>query len=422
MRRYLPAIFLLACGERTQLDAGNDSGGLDAGDFDAGPIDAGPPPSCAEVIAEQTIAIDPDGEDTQIHAAAAFDGEGVWVAFNRPEPGDTGLFDVYATRLGCDGEPSIPIFAVQNESAGNDVDPEIAIANDRVFIAWNVDDGSGGTSNLQVRYRAFALDGTPMGDQRQLVTMRGGAPITENHLGADVAVDGSGIVIAGGRALPDVLRIQAYAQRVGADGAPIGEALEGSAEPMVSHRGVAIALDASDVWLVYEREPDSGSTSVSVLRIGDAPGPAIGGLSSSGTPDVIALGGRVWSAFAGEVPTGEVDLRIVEVSVPLAERMAAVLGERARLDHSPKLAASADALAIAWYRNISGIRNELWAAPIDATGAMPIVGSAVQIYGDPGAAPYQPALVHVIDDYWFVAWSQGTSPALRLSGRFVRLP
>jgi hypothetical protein len=401
------------------------SRGLDSGRDDGGEIDAPTETdagarSCAELLEDRVIAIDQGGDTTQIHAAALFDGEGVWVVFNRPEDGDTGLFDVFAVRFGCDGEPSIPVFAVQDESAGNDVDPTIAISNDRLLVAWNVDDGSGGTANLQVRYRLFTLDGTPVGDQRQLATSRGGTPVTDNHLGVAVAASDDGFVIAGARAVPEAMRFQAYAQRIDLDGELDGEALEGALEPMVSHGNVAVAAPGADVWLAYEREPDDMSPIVNVLRAGDTPGPALTGFTSSSGPDLAAVDGHVWSAFAAEGATGEVNITLTDVALAIDDREPLRWGELGRLDHGPKIAVGTDgALAVAWYRNISGIRNELWAAPIDASGAL---GDEVMIYGDPGAAPYQPAITHVMGSFWFVAWSQGTSPDLRLRGRFVELP
>ena len=44
----------------------------------------------------------PQGPDTQIHPSAAFDGGGVWIVYNLPDA--TNGFDVYLTRLHCNGD------------------------------------------------------------------------------------------------------------------------------------------------------------------------------------------------------------------------------------------------------------------------------------------------------------------------------
>jgi hypothetical protein len=353
-----------------------------------------------------------------------FDGDGIWVAYNRSEPGDSTLLDIYAVRLGCDGSQRTAPFPVQSDTSGNDVDPEIAIAGDRLIVVWQVDDQTGGTANMQVRYRSFALDGTPMGDQAQLVTTRAGTPITENHIGVDLAVNGDRAAFGGARAVPDVLRLQAYAQPYGM----ASDALESPSEAEVSHRNASIAMaDDGTIWIAYDREPDAGGQSVYVRSFAEPSTPAepaIGeALFSTSSADLLFQGGHVWAAFnAMPVAVGTPDLRLVDVALPLAERMGAAIGVTGRADHMAKLAASpSGALAIAWYRNIRGITNELFVAPFTA-GNPPVVGDEVLVYGSPGAAPYQPALTYVDAGYWFVAWSEGESPDLRLIGRFVALP
>ncbi len=97
----------------TNVDSGLDAG-LDAGP-DVAPLDAGPDGStsdaCADLLVTDTIfELDPDGPDTQIHVNAAFDGQGVWIVWNRPDGNN--YFDVWAQRLGCDGEALVEPFRV----------------------------------------------------------------------------------------------------------------------------------------------------------------------------------------------------------------------------------------------------------------------------------------------------------------------
>jgi hypothetical protein len=397
-----------------EADAGRD-GGADAG-----------PPSCAEALADRRVALDRSGVLTQIHPAVAWDGEAIWVTFVRPEEGGDGGFDVYATRVGCDGRRLVEPFAVQSDPSGNDIDPALAIAGDRVLIAWQTDDGTGGTDNLQVRYRLFDRDGTPRGEDRTLRTRYEGAPVGANHMGVKVAglPDGR-FAVAGSRALPATMRFSAYVQRLAADGSLDGEALDPSVEMEVGQTAVAVdATPGGDLWVAYDRQPDGGEAAVTVHRFAPerAPEPALERPAVSSGADLLATADAVWAAFAGGAL--ETDLRLVDVSVPLAERAPAVLGESGRVEHSPRLARAEDgAMALAFFRQIRGFDNELHVARFTpgAPGAPPTVGETVRA-DRIGAPSYQPALTHVRGDFWFVAFAEGESPDFRLVGRFVELP
>ncbi len=406
---------IAGCDERAGADAGAPE---DAGEpmADAGEATDAGPPTCAEQLMERRVALDPDGPLTQIHPSALFDGEGIWVVYVRPEPGG-GNFDVWATRRGCDGAVLVPPFLVQADPAGNDIDPAIARSGDTLLVAWNTDDGTGGTANLQVRYRTMSLDGTLHGDRDQVLrTERMGAPITDNHLGAELAsVPGGGFVVAGSRAVPELMRFAAYAQPLDATGALVGEALEPLLEPMVTQSSVSVdvAPDGGS-WLVYDRAPDDDAepTQVMLSRLdGSAPELALEGLASTGGADVLAAGDAVWVALSAD-DGSQVDLWIFDATAPLAPR---TLGEAGAVDHSPRLAAGDGAVAVAWFRQIRGFSNELFVASVtDASAASVSVDSPVPSYA--------PAITHVMGRWWFLSYAIGDSPDFRLVGRFVELP
>lgn len=436
MRPALPVLFSLlfglgasaACGSPAPApDAGLDASAEDAAPRDAGvdaPSDAGPLP-CPEALAERRVALDRSATLTQIHPAAAWDGEGIWIAYVRPEASGGGGFDVFATRIACDGRPLVePFLASSDPSYGNDIDPDLAIDGDRMLIAWPSDDGTGGTDNLQVRYRLFDVDGTPRGDDRTLRTSYEGAPVTDNHLGVKLATrPGGGFVVAGARALPGIDRFTAYAQPLTADGELDGEALNPEVEMAVGQ--TAVAVDVADdgmIWVAYDRQPDGGEPAVYVGALGgDPPAPALDDPPRSSGAGVLAAGGHTWVAFSGEA--GEIDLRLVDVRAPLTGRTPAVVGAPARIEHLPRLAQASDgAMAIAWFRQIRGFTNELLVAPFTpAAAGAPSVGAEVRVDRS-GAPSYEPTLTHVMDDYWFLAFAEGDSPDFRLVGRFVRLP
>jgi len=412
----LLAVLAVGCDDTRADDAGVvDAGGAeDGGASDAG-ADAGGPLTCEQMLMERRVALDLDGPRTQIHAAVAWDGEAIWVVYSRPD--DDGQFDIYATRRGCDGAALTEPFAVQADPAGNDIDPAIAISGDTVLVAWTSDDGEGGTDNLQVFYRTFARDGTPTMDaDAQLTTARMGAPITDNHSGVELAAaPGGGFWFVGARAVPDAMRFQAYAQRVDAAGALDGEAIEPPTEAMVTQSDAAIDVAPDGrLLLAYDRAPDDGDPEVRLTALdGDPPEVVVAGLSSHSGADVRFAGGAAWVAFAGTDGV-ETDLHIVDATAPLATRTARVLGEAGRLEHSPRLAAGPDAVAVAYFRQVRGFTNELLVASVTDDAVTPVVLETE-------VPAYQPAITHVMGRFWFVSYAIGESPDFRLVGRFVEL-
>ncbi|MBX3272773.1 MAG: hypothetical protein KF729_21100 [Sandaracinaceae bacterium] len=411
------AVVCAACDGRAETDV--DGGARqDAGDAaaDAASLEDGGAATCLEQLAERRVALDPMGPLTQIHPEVLFDGEAIWVVYSRPEPGG-GNFDVWATRRACDGSVLVAPFLVSADPAGNDVDPSIAASGETLLIAWVTDDGSGGMGNLQIRSRTFARDGAPRdATDRTLRTSFEGAPVLDSHLGAAlVARPGGGFVLAGTRAVPDRLRFSVYAQDLGLDGALEAEAREPAPEVLVSHTSAAIAIDAAGGrWLVFDRAPDDGATHVRLDRLdGSESAPVEEGLASSGGADALAHAGAVHVAYAGEV-AGEVDVRIVDATRPLAERVARVIGERGRVEHSPRLAGGGDAVAVAYFRQVRGFSNDLFVASVTDPDLAPVLV-------DTPVPAYAPAITHVLGDYWFVSYAIGDSPSFRLVGRFVRL-
>ncbi|MCC7542793.1 MAG: hypothetical protein IT379_41645, partial [Deltaproteobacteria bacterium] len=279
-RTHLAALAMLtatACGDDDTsgapdvgpTDASGGETGLDAGPRDAEPPDVAPPPPpidagpprCLDVVARDLdVDLDADGRDGQIHAALAFEADTVWVVYSEPEAGDTGLFDVRARRFACDGSPSGASFAVQSTSDGNDVDPEIALGEGGALVAWTKDDGSGGTANLQIHARAFDLDGEPRSVEQRISTTRDGMPVPDNHLDARVVPLDDGFLLAGARALPDVMRFQAFVQALDGAGAARGDARDVLVEMQTSQGAPAIAArGAMDGWIAYERTEDGAA-------------------------------------------------------------------------------------------------------------------------------------------------------------------
>lgn len=389
-------------------DAGlADASPTDAVAPDAGEPDAGPRSCAARAPLDADLAVDPDGPDTQIHAAAAFDGEGLWVVFNRVETGGTGYFDVYAQRLGCDGEPLLDSpLPINTTVPPNDVDPDLAVSGDRVLVAWSADSGEF-PDNLSIRYRVFEVDGTPvMGSDAELVTTWDGGDVTGNHWQVSVAAaPGGGFVIAGARALPDATVFQVFAQAVTAEGAVDGETWYPLLEPDVSQTVPSVTYRDGVPWLAWTREDET------TQQVMEAELPAAGDASpAAAVADLSASAGAhqdgAWLALAGIAGGGEQDIHVTGPGEH-------TLGASGRVDFSPRVETDAEGAAgaaVAWFRNDSGIRNDLLLATVG--GDERLLASDVP--------PYQPALASVGDGVYLLVWSAGTSPDFRLVARFVR--
>ena len=378
-----------------------------------------PAATCPPDLREHTVRPGSDDARTEIHAAAAFDGSGVWLVYNRPDEG--GDFDVYATRLDCRGDVDIEPFLVQSDPAfGNDVDPEVAVSGGRVLIAWVADDGTG-ENNLSVRYRVLSTSGEPITEDRRLATTHEGVDTPLNHLGVQITVHPDGrFLLAGSRGIPAVPAFSAYAQYVSRDGDPVGATLEPEIDAEAGQLGVTAAItDSGAVWMAWEREPAEGASEVRVRSFAqDAPQLAALGLESSGQPQLLADGETVWAVFTGE-QSGELDLYLTDVSRPLSSRASTVIGEAGRLEHSGRLARDGDGhYALVFFRQISGFTNELQAASWSAANP-PTVGETRRL-DTMGAPSYAPPLTHVGDDVWFAGFSEGANPNFRVVGELFR--
>lgn len=91
--------------------------------------------------------------------AIGADPGGVWVAFDlrASEVEDTD-YDVFLTRVACDGEITLPPLRVDS-SDGDDIDPTLAVAHERVLVAWSARETR--DQPYDTHYRLYHLDGRP---------------------------------------------------------------------------------------------------------------------------------------------------------------------------------------------------------------------------------------------------------------------
>lgn len=373
--------------------------------------------ACADVLHDETVAIDPDGPTTQIHGAAAFDGEGVWIAHNRPR--DDGWFDVFATRIGCDGSILVEPWRLNEDDGASHVDPSIAVDGDAVLVAWHRDDGQF-PYNLSTWVRGFDLEGNPAGEALELATTWDGGLLEGNvWMPAVAARPGEGLVVAGVRGLPDLDRFQVYLQPVDPTGQPTRETVDPDVQAEVSDAAPAVAADGDGgLALVWTRTPDGGDDAV--VQVTFAPGSwNPGGDPTEVAPGAVTGGGALdgpYLAWHREEPGGyTVQIRSLEGGEEID------LGDDGAFDHTPALAAAGAGGAATWLRVDTGIRNELFVARFTDDGADLGAGGALQVETDGPVGPYAPDLVHLTGDVWFAVWSEGESPDFRLFGRYLDL-
>jgi hypothetical protein len=190
---------------------------------------------------------------------------------------------------------------------------------------------------------------------------------------------------------------------------------------MVSHMNVAAVSTSEGLVIAYDRTPDDGEPQVVTVRegAGSAPEVVVDGLVATTGASLLATPDALFAALSGDVILGATDIRLTELGSPPDERPVEVIGVSRRLDVAPRLVWGSDAGALAYQRLNGGSSGPLIVQRFSWDGSTFTVGPEVEVAS--GAAAYGPAITHVMDDIYFLAWSEGTSPALRLKGRFVSL-
>lgn len=400
MRRRAMGLLVLvtACGSTTTPDddgAGGAGGTTSTSTGGAG----GTAPTCVELWSDGVTPLDPDGPDAQIHGTSAFDGQRLWVAWDRPDAGSN--FDVWLAAYGCDGSPVVaPVEMTGTDD--NELDPALSVSGDRILVAWTSDNGQG-ADNLDIRYRVVGLDGLPVTDVQELAATRAGVPVTGNALNPQLAPTADGWVLAGSWGHDDATAFQAFAVRIDRDGAVQGEAIDAELDPTSGQTAVDVAVDGSTIHLAWQ-EDTTTSTAPS------AHGVALGGpttpLGDPGARPSVAAG--PW--FAWDTDGSDIVLRPpggADVALGLSG-----------FNIFPRLARHGDDLAMAWMEQSSGGRFAINVARVEATGQL----GAVRRLSTEGAPSVYPIDLTLVDaTHAVVVYQDGTSPAFRVKAEWVTL-
>lgn len=381
---------------------------------------------CASVLQTGvTLEVDAEGPDTQIQASATFDplSQGIWVTYSVPD--GEGTFDIQVSRIGCDGAPQITPQRVNVGAGRNDIDPELARLGDDVLVVWSSDDGVSPQGNIQILAQRLDLDGVPQLDEDVIVrTDYEGEPVLGSALNPRLHVAGEDFVLVAVRGIEEASAFQAFAQPLDADAVPTQEAASPPLAVGVSHFVADVAVlddgvlalawegtDADDLTLIRHGVVDRGAFSPdppAILIPEPARGPALA---------VDPTGAGAYVAASVEVGGGR-QIQVLRSALD-SDAPATVLASGGLL-HTTSIAGAPSGAGIAWYDNLAGLDNELWAAAIVDDGDTLAAGEAVQIPGAV-AAPYPSTITHISEDTYFVAWSEGDSPAFRVYGHFVEL-
>ncbi|MFT5680308.1 MAG: hypothetical protein ACI8RZ_001214 [Myxococcota bacterium] len=367
---------------------------------DTGPIDDDALSDCLSVWSDQLTEPDIDGPDTQIHGTSAFDGGGVWVAWSRPN--DASTFDIWLTRVGCDGTTDIAPIAV-TDSADNELDPSIIVSGDRLLVAWSTSTSGG----LGIRHRLYDLTGIPLTPTTDLAASRDGVAVTGNASSPRLAALSDGFLLAGFWGHDDAPAFQAFSVELDLDGAIRGEATDGELDADNGQTAVDVAVSGGgDVVLAWQE--DSTTSTAPIAYQADA-GESATLLGSPGARPAVAIAtSGTWSAW-------DTDDGTVWIRPPSGADFALDLDG---FSHSARLAPRSDGVVALTMTVDDGLYNALSLSSITADGTVSTIAL------DTLAAPavYGVDVTMVGADHAVVVWQEGDSPAFRLRAQWVTLP
>jgi hypothetical protein len=402
---------------------------LGCGGGGSGDPDAVPTPAC-EPSAGATFEPD-DSVGTKVNVHAVFAGGAAWLTYDVVE-GDTSNLDVAMVRVGCDGA-TLSQGLVTSRAGNNDTSAPLATAGERVLVTWAADKGPV-TDNLDIFTRAFALDGTPAGDDAVLAHELGDFPamVADWMPGVAGDSDDDGFVVVGTRAHPEVERFATFITRTDAAGAADGATLEPSLVPMANHNFPAAATTSAGTLVAYLDGPDTGDDHVvwTLLAAGAdtlAPSPPsqVVELPAAGAPPALAGLGDHGYAVVNTDSNGGADGGSAQLWVRRlpggAPADAVEIAPGTAANYYPAVATDGvSGGAVAWLR--FGATRELWLARFVDDGGAITASAPVQVTTERSVSAYKPAIVHLAGDHFLVAWHEYDGTNYRLLAQIVELP
>jgi hypothetical protein len=384
--------------------------------------DSGPAPrACpADSLVEGAFRVDPGDLLSQIHPAAAWDGEAVWVAYALPQPSSAN-FDLWATRISTAGEALVAPLQLDGGVGWNETYPRLAVSDGRAVVAWQADDGTG-VDNMHLMLRALDVDGGGLdASPSELEPTVGGVAQTGNAWMPTLAADPSGgFALGGAFALDDVGTFQAARQRLDPQGRPEGDAVVPLLDGAQSHYYPSVAVGPQGQRLLaWEAWTADAGTAIRFDE--DGVGGAFADHDDAGIPAAAwerAPDGQPYLAWYA-LNAGRYSIELAGGDLANAP-VTTTLGEQGKIDHSPIMAAGERGAVLAWMRNISGLSNELVLQAVKLEDGTWTTSEELVLATDTPVAPYLQGLTWLCEDAWFVTWIEGDNPDYVVMGQFLR--
>lgn len=398
------------------------------------------PTPCMDVLnTESSFRLDREGASGQFYSEAAFDGRGVWVAYNRPESEDVRDEGVYVVRLTCDGNVDVgPLLLSEPSSGRRNYYPTIEAFEGNIMVAW-VSQATGENPKF-VRYAAFGPDGLRLNDDNADITpvASGVDPVSETIWEIDLAAyDGGGVVVATALGLES----RVVAQRFTLQGERVGDAFFPFENKGIDQSLPTVSADPDGTLHVGWKRFIPADAENNIMEVPDRavvieiPSGATGPGNATPVPaQPLAAenptlrfgagpndGGHHWLSFQA-LQDGRSDI-LVRDGADLQSTRVGVLGTQGWVNFRPNVAAGATLGMVVYQRyQTSPIKNDVVAQSF-ALGELGFeIGQPIVLVDDESSIPpYGPGITHVGDDVFFVTWSAGGSaPNAEVWGRFVR--
>ncbi len=410
-----------------------DFGADGRGGDDAGIVDRGGCPN--GINTDVTIDIDPGEYAGQFYARAAWDGQGAWVIYNRPDSaGADNPEQIFATHVGCDGAILHGPLRLSAANGARNYMPVVASRGGITHVAW-VEQAAGANPGT-VLLAILASDGTvTTAAPIDITPSDANGPVSDLAWEPDIAIwaDGSGVLATSTGTFGS---LDVALQRYGADGTRTGDAFFPYVEAGVDQKRptVAAAPDGTVYvgWTRFKAEdgtPEEAERAVFTsipaganMAFPAAPLPA----KPLTSPNPIAryakepgANGAFFLAF--QVTTANRQDILVRNGADFQTADSAAFGSAGWANFRPSIASGKAGGVLAWYRyNESPLRNTVMVHPFAYNGAI-TPGSELAIEtASPGIPPYGPDVTWAGGSVYFVVWGEGArAPDARVKGRWV---
>ncbi len=337
-----------------------------------------------------------------------FDGQ-VWATYNSLEQEGASFIDTFIAPIGCTGEKSNPL-RVNTIGGNNDADASLAANGDRLFITWGISGGQGSYNAAGYRvYDASAGDFVQDSEQNIITKQADGSDALVNHWLPQATKHNDGFAATGVRAVTEGFTV--FVQTFDSDGelvstlAPAEQDTHNAVYPQIT------SDDNDDLWVTWEKSekaPDA-PTSIALATIASE-ATSWSGVAKNLSPDDNGsqprLSQRGWEyaplAIHRNSLTEQLTLNYQRSDGTDGTLTLGAAGKSSQL--ASIATAPGGEGVVTWHEIVAGQQNKVIYAPLTFDGKELQVGAPVTL--EENALPYGPAITHVRDNIYFVAWTK----------------